>query len=132
LHHFGRILKEIFEFRALAALRGSHQDRFITKLRALAKSLSFFSLPAFPLRLALSLCGGDKGRSLSKIPPSKSNIWLINIPDQRTRWRKNIFAIAFSANLPIFQKYSSQALPKSHVRLNKGCTPKMLHPIIEI
>jgi hypothetical protein len=26
--------------------------------------------PRFPLRLVLSLCGGVKGRSLSKIPPS--------------------------------------------------------------
>jgi hypothetical protein len=74
-------LEEIFESRALAALRGRHQDRFNTKLRARAKSLSFFSLLRVPLRLALSLCGGDKGRSLSKIPPSKSKIWLINIPD---------------------------------------------------
>jgi hypothetical protein len=74
LHHFGRILEEIFVSRALGALLGSHQDRFSTKLRAWAKSLPFFSLPAFSLRLMLWLCDGDKGRSLSKIIPSKTNI----------------------------------------------------------
>jgi hypothetical protein len=71
------ILEKIFESRAVAALHRSHQDRFSTKLRVRAKSLSFFSFPRFPpLRLAPSLCGGDKGRSLSKIPPAKSNIWV--------------------------------------------------------
>jgi hypothetical protein len=34
-------------------------------------------MPAFPLRLALSLCGGDKGRSLSKIPPHQSQLLVI-------------------------------------------------------
>jgi hypothetical protein len=59
-------LEEIFEYRSLAALRGRNQDRFITKLRARAKSLSFFSFAAFPPAFGVSLCGGDKGRSLSK------------------------------------------------------------------
>jgi hypothetical protein len=30
--------------------------------------------------LALSLCGGEKGRSLSKTPQPKPLIWLINTP----------------------------------------------------
>jgi hypothetical protein len=65
-------LEEIFESRALAALRGSNQDRFSTKLRARAKlAIAQTCCPRFPLRLALSLCGGDKGRSLSKITPPK-------------------------------------------------------------
>jgi hypothetical protein len=47
LHHFERILEEIFESQALATLCGSHQDRFSTKPRSRAKSQSFFSMPAF-------------------------------------------------------------------------------------
>jgi hypothetical protein len=39
-----------------------------------------FPFPRFPLRLALSLCVGDKGRSLSKFLHPNLNIWLINIP----------------------------------------------------
>jgi hypothetical protein len=62
LHHFGRILEGIFESRALAALRGNHQDRFSTQLHARVKFIQrgmVFSLLPAPL----------SQRSLQRITP---------------------------------------------------------------